>query len=72
MPVYEGERLTRAEFSRRATRRKPGNCQDCGNFLPVRQITFWATGMPYVVCAECERAYRNVINWPVVEIVPHA
>jgi hypothetical protein len=49
-------------------RRAPGRCQDCGwEHKPVRRVTFWVNGMRYQVCAECERAYRRVINWPVTE-----
>lgn len=57
--------LTRDEC--KVSRRHPGTCQDCGWTLPVRTVTFWATGFRYRVCADCERAYRNRINWPVLE-----
>jgi hypothetical protein len=46
-------------------RRKLGRCKDCGREMPVRTVTFWVNGMPYVVCADCEKAYRPVILWPV-------
>lgn len=46
-------------------RRHPGNCQDCGHHRPVRTVSFWATGYRYRVCADCEKPYRHVINWPV-------
>lgn len=36
-------------------------CEDCGRERPRTLIRFWATGMRYVVCAECIRAYRRVI-----------
>lgn len=43
-------------------------CQDCGRFgRPVTLVTFWATGMPYAVCSDCIRAYREVINHPAPE-----
>ena len=45
--------------------RSPGTCRDCGWHKPVRTITFWATGLRYRVCEECERPYRHAINWPV-------
>ncbi len=51
----------------RTARRSPGRCQDCGWHKPVRTITFWSSGVPYTVCAECERGYRTIINWPVRE-----
>lgn len=51
--------------ARKIARRANGACQDCGRTLPVRRVTFWMTGMPYRVCAECERPYRHTINWPV-------
>lgn len=53
----------------RIARRHPGQCSDCGHHKPVRWITFWATGYRYRVCAQCERAYRRIINWPVTEVV---
>lgn len=39
-------------------------CQDCGWHKSVTTIYFWATGMKYVVCAECIKAYRKVILAP--------
>jgi len=65
--LYNGERLTRGELARKATRRKRGTCQDCGHVKPVRTVTFWASGFRYTVCADCEKAYRGAINWPVLE-----
>lgn len=38
-----------------------GQCQDCGWHKRVTTIYFWATGMRYVVCAECIKPYRKVI-----------
>ena len=47
-----------------AWRRKyrKGMCDDCGWFRNVTRITFWATGMKYIVCAECIKPYRGTIN----------
>ncbi len=49
----------------RVARRRPGTCQDCGRHTPTRVVTWWASGFRYRVCAECERAYRDRILWPV-------
>lgn len=41
-----------------------GTCNDCGWWKRVTTIYFWATGMKYVVCAECIKPYRKVILDP--------
>jgi hypothetical protein len=41
-----------------------GHCMDCGRVKRVTVIFFWATGMRYVVCAECIKPYRKVILAP--------
>lgn len=52
----------------RIARRKAGRpCQDCGRRVPARTVRFWVNAMPYHVCADCEKAYRGVICWPVRE-----
>lgn len=47
---------------RRRYYRSSRPCQDCGaTHKPVTLIRFWATGMRYIVCAECIRPYRKII-----------
>ena len=44
-----------------------GVCKDCGRLRSTTIITFWATGMPYRVCADCIKPYRGVILKPYTE-----
>jgi hypothetical protein len=41
-----------------------GKCADCGWQKRVTEIIFWATGMKYIVCAECLKPYRKAILKP--------
>jgi hypothetical protein len=41
-----------------------GTCQDCGRKRNVTRIRFWVNAMPYVVCSDCIRPYRNRILTP--------
>ena len=38
-----------------------GRCQDCAHWRNVTRIIFWVNGMPYLVCADCIKPYRDRI-----------
>ena len=42
------------------------HCDNCGR-TPATVIRWWATALPYKVCATCIRPYRNRILYPTPE-----
>jgi len=51
-------------YRARRYRREMGACQDCGWERPLTLVHFWTSNMPYYVCSECIRPYRQVIMHP--------